>query len=541
MLGGAGGGAGLPRVVAYPWPVPHRQRRTFAALTWALVATIVLSGCSLVGGTGGPADRAASAPVPAQSPPKGMAGLDRFYAQQLDWRSCEGGECATLTVPVDYAKPDGATIGLALLRVPARSTSQRIGSLVVNPGGPGGSGVEYAQAADLIVGADVRRRFDVVGFDPRGVGRSAPIECVGDRALDDFLGQDPTPDDAKEEAVFAEKSRDFATACGKHAGPLLAHVSTVDAAKDMDILRARLGERQLSYLGKSYGTFLGATYAGLFPAQVGRFVLDGVVAPDLTSVEINLGQARGFELATRTWATYCIGEGNCPLGGSVDEVMANLRAFLLKVDARPIPRTGDSAVTELTEGWASTGIAQAMYDERLWSELVDAMRDALAGNGSRLMDLANDYADRNSGGTYSSNLMQAIYAVNCLDKPEDPSVADHAAEAERSRTVAPTWGPFLMWSSLPCAYWPVHDRQSETPPQKITAAGAAPIVVVGTTRDPATPYEWAVRLRDQLDSAVLITYDGDGHTAYMRSNSCVDNPIDSWYIHGTLPKDGLRC
>lgn len=519
----------------------HRSRRALTTVTWGLVAALVVSGCSLVEKARDAVSPRPQESVAAQAPPSGTTGLERFYAQPLHWSSCSGGECATLTVPVDYAKPDGATIDLALLRVPARSTRQRIGSLVVNPGGPGGSGVDYAKAADFIVGPEVRKRFDIVGFDPRGVGRSAPIECVDAPELDDFLGQDPTPDDTQEVKVFDTNSRGFAQACGANAGPLLGHVSTVDAAKDMDILRARLGDPKLNYLGKSYGTYLGATYAGLFPRNVGRFVLDGVVAPDLTSEEINLGQATGFELATRTWAQYCVDEGDCPLGGSVEQVMQGIRDFLRAVDAHPLTTTGDSAVTELTEGWASTGIAAAMYDEGMWATLIDAMRAALAGDGSGLMGLANRYADREPNGGYTSNLMQVIYAVNCLDKPEDTSVADHAAQAAASVKVAPTWGPFLMWSSLPCAHWPVHDRQSEAPPQKITATGAPPIVVVGTTRDPATPYEWAVRLHDQLDKAVLITYDGDGHTAYTRSNPCVDDPIDAWFVNGTLPRDGLRC
>ncbi len=423
-------------------------------------------------------------------------------------------------------------------RRPRRARPKRIGYLVVNPGGPGGSGVDYARAADYIVAPAVRQRYDIVGFDPRGVDRSAPITCVGPAGLDAFLGQDPTPDTRAEEQTFADNSQRFAEACGTNGGELLPHVSTEDAARDMDVLRAALGENTLTYLGKSYGTFLGATYAGLFPDKVGRFVLDGVVPPDLTSAEINLGQAKGFELATRTWAAYCVKQGGCPLGGSVDAVMQGLRDFLHEVDANPIPRTGDAKVTELTEGWASTGIAYAMYDQSLWPDLVTAMRDAVNGDGSGLMRLADGYAERKPGGGYTGNIMQVIYAVNCLDKPESSSIAEHERLARQASAEAPTWGPFLMWSSLPCGYWPVKPTGT---PAKISAAGSAPIVVIGTTRDPATPYEWSVRLRDQLDNASLITYNGDGHTAYMRSNSCVDDAVDAYYVDGTVPKDGLRC
>ena len=435
-----------------------RRRTTLTAA--AAAAALLLSGCSLVGGGSSAPPSTAYTP---QSPPTGSAGLARFYSQKLDWTSCSGGFCAKLTVPIDYANPSGPTIQLALLKVPASDPSSRIGSLVVNPGGPGGSGVDYARAADYIVSPAMRAHYDVVGFDPRGVGRSDPITCMTSSQLDAFIGTDPTPNTPAEEQTFADMSKSFAQDCAKNAGPLLAHVSTEDAARDMDVLRAALGEDKLTYLGKSYGTFLGATYADLFPTKVGRFVLDGVVPPDLTSEQLNLGQAQGFELATRTWAQYCVNQGGCPLGTSVDQVMQNLRAFLAKTDAQPVPHTGDQAVPVLTEGWASTGIAAAMYDQTMWKTLVTAMREALAGDGSGLMQLADTYADRRPGGGYQDNLMQVIYAVNCLDKPESSSIALHAQEAKAAEKTAPTWGAFLMWSSLPCGYWPV--KPEMTPAQ----------------------------------------------------------------------------
>ena len=511
--------------------------RRATALAGATAVALLLSGCSLVeGATGG--TRTSSAAVSPQRPPAGLEALAPFYGQRLQWSDCEGAQCARLRVPLDYARPGGDTIEVAVVKVAAKRESKRIGSLVVNPGGPGGSGVDYARAADFIVGAGVRQSYDVVGFDPRGVGRSAPVDCVTDKLLDTFLGSDPTPDDEAEQQQFAATARGFAEACGRTAGPLLGHVSTVEVAKDLDVLRAALGEEKLTYLGKSYGTYLGATYADLFPATVGRMVLDGVVAPDLTSEEVNLGQAKGFELATREWAAFCVEQGECPLGGSVDRVMEGLRTFLKSVDGSPLPRTGDNAVPRLTEGWASLGIAAAMYDQGAWQTLVDAMRQAVGGDGTALMQLANQYADRNPGGQYAGNIMEVIYAVNCLDKPEDDDVAEHARLAEESLAEAPTWGPFLMWSSLVCGSWPVEPTNA---PKTISAEGADPVVVIGTTRDPATPYEWAVRLRKQLAKASLITFDGDGHTAYTRSNSCVDQAVDAYYLEGTQPRDGLRC
>ncbi len=511
--------------------------RRATALVGAIVFALLASGCSVVDAARG-SGSAPSVSVSPQSPPAGAEALSRFYAQRLDWTDCDGGQCASMEVPVDYANPSGDTVEIALLRVPAKGASNRVGSLVVNPGGPGGSGVDYARAADFIVGERVRDRYDLVGFDPRGVGRSDPIDCVTDAELDTFLGSDPTPDDPAEQQEFASTAESFAQSCASNAGALLAHVSTDEAARDMDVLRATLGEEKLDYLGKSYGTYLGATYAGLFPDHVGRMVLDGVVAPDLTSEEINLGQATGFETATRAWAAFCVSEGDCPLGASVDAVMEGMRTFLAEVDRQPIAQTGDPSVPELTEGWASLGIAAAMYSQGLWLPLVDAMRDATQGDGTALMHLADRYADRSPGGDYAGNIMEVIYAVNCLDKPESADVAEHRRLAEDAESEAPTWGPFLMWSSLPCGFWPVEPTGA---PEAISASGADPIVVIGTTRDPATPYEWAVRLRDQLDDAALISYDGDGHTAYTRSNACVDDAVDDYLLDGTVPEDGLRC
>ena len=513
------------------------RRPLVLAAAVAVVAT-ALGGCSVVDDVRDRVQPRPSVVVTPQPPPAGSEALARFYAQGLEWTDCSGAECASLTVPVDYDDPDGATIDLAVVRVPAQRPSKRLGSLVVNPGGPGGSGVDYARAADFIVGPGVRDAYDVVGFDPRGVGRSAPIDCVTDSELDDFLASDPTPDDVVEEREFATTSADFAGSCAENAGPLLPHVSTEDAARDMDVLRAALGEETLTYLGKSYGTLLGTTYAELFPEHVGRFVLDGVVPPDLTSAETDLGQAKGFETATRRWAAYCAAEGDCPLGSTTDEVMDGLRTFLASVDENPLPRTGDNSVPELTEGWASLGIAAAMYDQGQWRILVDAMADAVAGDGTALMQLADQYADRNPGGTYAGNIMEVIYAVNCLDKPDSGSVPEYARLADAAAVEAPTWGRYLMWSSLPCAYWPVEGTRQ---PHEVRATGAPPIVLIGTTGDPATPYEWAVRLNDQLDSSSLITFEGDGHTAYTRSNACVDDAVDAYYLDGTVPPDGLRC
>ncbi len=526
------------------WRWASRAGRRAGSVAAGLAAVLTLSSCALVPlvprdepplstATPGTAQAPSSQPAPSDQPE-----LARFYGQTLRWSSCPGGECAKLTVPVDYANPSGSTIDLALLRVRARGPGDRIGSLVVNPGGPGGSGVEYARYADQIVGRDVRRQFDIVGFDPRGVGASAPLDCLSDQDLDAFLGADPTPDDAGEAQRFLASARKLAEGCEQGGGPLLAHLSTVDVARDLDVLRAALGEPQLDYLGKSYGTYLGTLYADLFPSKVGRFVLDGVIAPDLTSAEISEGQARGFELATRTYMDFCVRQGSCPAGSTVEEGMQWLRDFLKGVDSQPLRVNNDQRVTSLTEGWASMGVSYAMYTQQEWPSLTAALRDATKGDGNGLMNLARKYAERTSTGRYTGNIMEAIYAVNCLDKSDTADLTAIQRNAEAFSASAPTWGRMLAWGSAVCGVWPVPAPRA---PKPVSAAGSNPIVLIGTTRDPATIYEWAVRLREQLANAVLVTYDGDGHTAYTRSNQCVDRAIDSFYTKGTVPQDGLRC
>jgi len=517
----------------------RRTRRRIIPLAGTLAVMLAVSACV---STPSQPSRPAWTPSPveksaAQALPTAKETLAKFYTQDLSWSACGPDQCARLTVPIDYSRPDGQTLKLAVLKAPAKGPAHRIGSLVVNPGGPGGSGVDYASAADYIVTKSVRAAYDIVGFDPRGVGRSSPIKCLSNRELDAFLGSDPTPDNTTEEQQFAVWAKGFADKCKANAGPLLGHVSTIEAAKDMDVLRAALGETKLDYLGKSYGTFLGATYADLFPAKVGKFVLDGAIDPNLTSSQVNEGQAVGFETATRAYVQDCVNNGGCPLGGSVSSGMARLRDFLLALDAKPLP-LGDRYIKGLTEGWGSLGVAAAMYDQGRWNTLTDALRAAFAGRADALMTLGEGYAERTSKGSYDGNLMQVIYAVNCLDRSDSKDLSHYSSEARSLSVKAPTWGKFLAWSTMPCGYWPV---ASNNAPKKISAAGSGPIVVVGTTRDPATPYTWAQGLASELANGHLITFRGDGHTAYMRSNSCVDGAVDAYLLKGRVPPAGLTC
>lgn len=508
-------------------------RRRAAAVTSSVVLVAMLaSGCSDV------ADRVLGrTPTPtteALGVPEGQEALAEFYEQQLDWVECGPGDCAELEVPLDYAEPDGETIEVSVLRVPAREGRNRIGSLVVNPGGPGGSGVDYAAAADFIVGPQVRQRYDIVGFDPRGVARSAPVDCASDEEMDLQLGFAEAPDDRTD----AELAAEFAQGCETNSGALAGHVSTVDAAKDMDILRAALGEEKLTFLGKSYGTYLGAVFAEQFPERVGRFVLDGALPPDLTSGDISVGQAAGFERATRAWAADCIEADECALGDDVDSVMDGLAEFLDGIEDSDIPVRGDTRLSELGEGGAFYGVVAAMYDQGMWSFLTEALADAVVRNdGTALQSLANQYAERSPSGTYAGNLLEANSAINCLDRRLD---GDLDELRQRAAEAAPVWGPIFTEEDADlCEQWPFDIVGGG--PRTIAAEGADPIVVVGTTRDPATPYEWSEQLAEQLASGVLVSLDGDGHTAYARSNSCIDDAIDAFYLEGTVPEDGLTC
>ncbi len=479
-----------------------------------------------------------SSPGPGPSSPPGLA---RFYDQRITWEACGENECATLAVPVDYDDPGGPTLDLALLRVPA--IGERRGALVVNPGGPGASGTEYAAAASFVVTDEVRRAYDVVGFDPRGVGKSAPVECLSDSDIDALVDSDGTPDDAAEVESLVGIAERFARDCSDAEGEFLDHLSTADAARDLDVLRSALGEERLDYLGISYGTHLGSTYAALFPERVGRFVLDGPLPANLDAEQVTLEQARGFEDALRRFAGHCLREGDCPLGDQVDDpddqavdaAVARLGSWLRSLDAAPLP--GRTPERPLTEGAATYAVLLAMYNPAYdWPELQAALADAFAGDGVRLQALLDSRLKRDESGAYAGNDVEAFFAISCSDR----SVSGGAEAAERLgpewESVAPTIGRYLAWGNLPCASW-----RAQTQPPVPASKGAPTILVVATTHDPATPLPWGQALVEQLGDAVLLVRDGDGHTAYREGSPCIDEAIDSFLLDGALPEQGVTC
>ncbi|MXM66337.1 alpha/beta fold hydrolase [Streptomyces sp. HUCO-GS316] len=508
-----------------------------------LVASALLVSACSSGGSTGSATSAAEA-VLAALPRATPSGLASYYGQKPKWRTCgvPGFECATVKAPLDYADPGAGDVRLALARKKATGPGRPLGSLLVNPGGPGGSAIDYLQGyAGIGYPAEVRGRYDMVAVDPRGVARSEPVECLDGRSMDAYTQTDTTPDDAKETDGLVDAYKKFAEACGAHSADVLRHVSTVEAARDMDIVRAVLGDPKLNYVGASYGTFLGATYAGLFPDRAGRLVLDGAMDPSLPARRLNIDQTAGFETAFQAFAKDCVRQPDCPLaakGAKPAEVGRNLKAFFGKLDAHPIP-AGDADGRRLGESLATTGVIAAMYDEASWEQLREALTSAIKENdGAGLLVLSDSYYERDAGGGYT-NLMSANAAVNCLDLPAGFSTPDEVRDGLPAfEKASPVFGEGLAWASLNCAYWPVAPTGE---PHRIEAKGAAPIVVVGTTRDPATPYRWAQSLSRQLSSARLLTYDGDGHTAYGRGSACIDSTINAYLLRGTPPTRGKRC
>lgn len=521
------------------------HRRTRAGTTLLATAALLIAGCSS-GSTASTASSAAKEAAAALTPLPGStpAALTRYYEQKPAWRDCgaPGFQCATVKAPLDYAEPSDGDIRLAVARKKATGPGERLGSLLVNPGGPGGSAVAYLQAyAGIGYPEDVRARYDMVAVDPRGVARSEPVECLDGPEMDAYTRTDITPDDAEETDELVAAYKKFAEGCGADSPELLRHVSTVETARDMDIVRSVLGDEKLNYVGASYGTFLGATYAGLFPDRTGRLVLDGAMDPSLPARRLNLEQTEGFGTAFTAFAEDCVRQSDCPLGGSdtgPEQAGKNLKAFFEKLDARPLP-TGDADGRRLTESLATIGVIAAMYDEGAWQQLRESLTAAMKENdGAGLLFLSDSYYERDADGEYS-NLMFANAAVNCLDLPPAFESPDEVKQALPDfEKVSPVFGEGLAWASLNCAYWPV---QATGEAQRIEAKGAAPIVVVGTTRDPATPYRWAEALAGQLSSAHLLTYEGDGHTAYGRGSACIDSAINTYLLEGTPPTDGKRC
>ena len=516
--------------------MPRRRRLVAGLLAAAVVAT---AGCTL--------------PVVApneSAPDTGPAQAPTVPGTQASWRPCpevprglvgRGAsgmtyECASVAVPRDWAEPQaGETYDVAMIRIRSRTQKDRIGSLVLNPGGPGASGIDTAVFLSFGprlggLPTEVTDRFDIVGFDPRGVGRSAPIKCISDADQDATFAAPPDPESQAEfDAVVALNTR-IGAECGRRYGDQLGTISTEQTARDMDAIRAAVGDAKLSYLGYSYGTLLGATYAQLFPTRIRALVLDGAVDPEQGLVAGAETQAAGFERAFTNFAGWCSRTpAQCPIA---PDARGALTDALAKAEVSPV--RGDDG-REATAGWVLLGVVASLYTQTSWAPLAKALQSLQAGDAEGIFDLADAYARRGPDGKYT-NLFDANLAVNCADADDIPTVAQVRRLQGEWRTKYPLFGASLAIGLLPCVFWPTeHD-----PYPTGAAQGAPPILVVGTTGDPATPYENTQRLATMLGTGEVLTWEGEGHTAYPNT-PCITTAVDGYLIDLTVPEEGLRC
>jgi pimeloyl-ACP methyl ester carboxylesterase len=519
-----------------------RPRSVLIAAVAGLAALLLGACAQVVPGT--------AVPDPAGSAPPG---LEAFYGQQLTWGPCAplattdedrqiyadpALQCARMQVPLDYAAPQGRTASIAVLRHAAPASPERIGSLVINPGGPGASGIQTAAyLASSLASTDVGRRFDIVGFDPRGVGASEPaIRCLNGPERDADRRDDDTDPSPAGVASTEGEERQVVDLCAQRSGlDVLANVGTRDVARDMDVLRAALGDPRLTYLGYSYGTRIGSTYAEEFPRNVRAMILDGALDPDQDPTTELVEQGRGFQGAFDAFSRTCASRPNCPLGQDPAQTTRAYQELTRPLIDRPLPLP-DGRVLSYAD--AQQGTINALYVEAYWPRLTRALSDLRAGNGAALMTLADEYYERNPDGTYASS-QDAFEAIRCVDDPRVTDPAQSLARAEAYNQAAPFLdsGRGVSAARDSCAFWPVPPTSQPHVPQ---VPGLAPPLVVSTTGDPATPYQAGVELARALNGS-LLTKVGDEHTAVFQNSSCVDAIATRYLIDNTPAPPGATC
>jgi pimeloyl-ACP methyl ester carboxylesterase len=505
----------------------------------SLVATgsalaVLLSGCFFGGAT---SNSLTSTPTTEEV----SEALAPYYQQVIQWKDCDNDmQCSTVTAPMDWANPSPETdIQLAVVRHPATGT--KLGSLFVNPGGPGASGYDFVyDSLDFAVSRDLQGSFDIVGWDPRGVGRSAPVTCVDGSGLDDYIfGRPGLPADPDAWVVESTKvAVDFAQACLENSGPVLEFVDTQSTVKDLDMLRAIVGDEKLTYLGYSYGSDIGSYYIENFPSKVGRIVVDGATDSSISAAEVGIVQTRGFQRALENYLVACPDLfDDCPFTGDVTADLATIRALYDRYDASPIAGADGRM---MGAGVIDIAMKTALYAKESWLYLNDLFSEVAAGQSETAFVLADFYYRRDTDGTYADNSLEAFLAIYCADYPVETDPAVLAAEDELRRAASPTtYRAFPVTGDLLCANWPF--QYAGPPITMLTGEGAPPVLVVATTGDPATPYEWGVALADQLESATLITFNGEGHTAYGQGNECIVATVDEYFLKGTVPARDPDC
>ena len=519
-----------------------RVQRLGAAIAVSVATALSLSGCGL-STTSEPQPKVSASPTATVEVPD--TPLAEFYSQQAKWGKCakfggEGIQCATIKVPLDYAKPKGKTISLVIARDATSGTGSKQ-VLLLNPGGPGGSGVKFLESAsERMISDEVKEHFTLASFDPRGVGQSQPIRCLSDQETDAFRSDQVGADSKTEIDRFKKQLQDYGQKCLKKNGELLSHVSTVEAAKDMDIIRVVLGQKKLNFLGYSYGTYLGATYADLFPKHVGRMVLDGVLSSGYDIAQVAAAQAQGFQKSLEHFIEQCANASGCPLGNNVADAKKNLREFIDGLAKTPL-QTQDPK-RPLTQSLAYEGIFGPLYAEVLYPQLRQALTQAIKHHdGTQLLSFADLYADRNADGTYETNQMDAFMAINALDYDMQGTPEQWQKDAEELKKKFPLSGEVFGFAPLQQSVWPAKAANGRNKRQELKAEGAPPILMVANTHDPATPLASAKNAAKLMKSARLITWDSYTHTAYGWGSRCVQTAVDDYLIKGKLPEAGLAC
>ena len=527
-----------------------RRRRVSAGVLAAVAGVCLGVGTGAVPAAALPAVGPAAAASSKAAVPQG---LESFYSQKVEWYDCvatagveksadrTGFQCAKVTVPLDYSQPDGQTIEIAMKKHLATG-SVRQGTLFMNPGGPGGSGVDNVGAMATTTFAGVQKAYDIIGFDPRGVGSSTAITCSTDAEAKAMEGVSPVDGAGapvafeKRAAVMSERFKQLEADCASRTKPteLLDHVDTVSVARDLDVLRALSGDQKLNYTGFSYGTYLGATYAELFPANTGRLVLDGALDPSLSYSERRQGQALGFERALRNYVAWCQSGQSCPLTGDTDAGVKQIGDVFTSANQSPVPSSDPNRPVTGEEMKRIVGFV-LYFPESSWSAVSEALGQVInEHDASAFRAMADQIAAQpqvNAG---------ANIGINCLDYRVEGEMATWTAQSKELERIAPRFATVTEAGDLGCQAW---GHTGTQPSKALHAKGAAPILVIGTTGDPATPYEWAEALADQLDSGQLLTWEGNGHTAYTNSGHgpCVTQAVDTYLLTGTMPKKGLTC
>ena len=490
-----------------------------------VTALFVLASC---GSSNTPnSDSSNSAPTSSAAP---------FVPESFAWKACDDSasttsvQCSTLNVPYDYNDPSAGTFSLYVKKRPATNPSLRIGSMMVNPGGPGFGGSSLADDADYYFSTDLTDHFDIIAWDPRGTGASSPsVDCVDN--YDQYFGLDSPPDTPEEKQALIDASQAFNDECMANSGEILPYISTQASATDMNSIRQALGEDKISYFGFSYGSELGATWATMFPQTVRAAVLDGAVDPQATSAEEGMAQAKGFEGQLSTFLAACSKNSACEFYNS-GKSEAAFDSLLLDLDAKPIVVSADR--TPVTQGVAFTAVAQAMYSDYYWTQLEKALADAQIGDGAGLLKLYDDYYQRKDDGSYGNEL-EAFLAISCLDDPGATSIEEVDATVPAFVAAAPRLGANFGYG-YSCALWPVK------PATKVDAngKGAGPIVVIGTTGDPATPLDSTRKMAAALEQGILLIVEANQHTGY-GANECINTAVDSYLIKLTVPVSETTC